>query len=67
MASHVTFLSASTPILRSLGNRTDGRGKMLQRLHVSMAELNMEVGLTADAVSSASLPKNRILARISPA
>jgi hypothetical protein len=40
---------------------------MLQRLHVSMAELNMEVGLTADAVSSASLPKNRILARISPA
>ena len=30
-------------------------GKMLQHLHVSMAELSMEVGLTADAVSSASL------------
>jgi hypothetical protein len=28
---------------------------MLQHLHVSMAELSMEVGLTADAVSSASL------------
>jgi len=26
---------------------------MLQHLHVSMAELSMEVGLTADAVSSA--------------
>ncbi len=55
ITSHGTFLSASTPILRSLGNCTDGRGKMLQHLHVSMAELSMEVGLTADAVSSASL------------
>jgi len=55
ITSHGTFLSASTPILRSLRNCTDGRGKMLQLLHVSMAELSMEVGLTADAVSSASL------------
>jgi hypothetical protein len=28
---------------------------MLQHLHVGMAELTMEVGLTADTVSSASL------------
>jgi hypothetical protein len=43
---------ADTAIAR---NCSDGRGKMLQHLHVSMAELSMEVGLTADAGSSASI------------